>query len=126
MNKSVGLFVAALMGFGATSAWAQERQITGVVSATGGGPITGVSVSVVGTTFTTVTHEDGRYVIAAPAGAVTVLFRRIGFKRKEVSVAADQASADVELEQDVFNLEAVVVTGQQTGIERRNAAVATT
>jgi hypothetical protein len=73
VNKCVVGLVAALVAFSATSAWAQERQITGVVSATGGGPITGVSVSVVGTTFTTVTHEDGRYVIAAPAGAVTVL-----------------------------------------------------
>src|SRR5207247_8207822 len=68
----------------------------------------------------------GRYSIAAPAGAVTLVFRRIGYKRREVAVPADQNSADATLEQDVFNLEAVVVTGQATGIERRNAAVAAT
>jgi len=55
-----------------------------------------------------------------------LLFRRIGYKRQEVPVAADQASADVTMQQDVFNLDAVVVTGQQTSIERRNSAVATT
>src|SRR5690242_6639367 len=122
--------MAALV-FGAAGAWAQGggggvRQITGVVSAPGGGPIAGVNVSETGTAFAAVTHEDGRYAINAPSGAVTVIFRRIGFKRKEVPVAADQATADVQLEQDVFNLDAVVVTGQQTGIERRNAAISTT
>jgi TonB-linked SusC/RagA family outer membrane protein len=118
--------LAALVAIGAAGAWAQERQITGLVTVTGGGPIAGVSVSIVGTAFTAVTHDDGRYVISAPSSAVTVLFRRIGFKRREVPVAADQATADAQLDQDVFNLEAVVVSGQQTGVERRNAAVATT
>src|SRR5881397_1583459 len=62
----------------------------------------------------------------SPAGTVTLAFRRIAFKRREVSVPADQSAADVVLEPDVFNLEAVVVTGQATGVERRNAAIATT
>jgi TonB-linked SusC/RagA family outer membrane protein len=117
--------LAALLASSAVRAWAQERQITGLVTARGGAPIGAVNVSVVGTAFATATHDDGRYVIAAPQGVVTLLFRRIGLKRKEVVVPADQATADVELEEDVFNLEAVVVTGQQTGIERRNAAIAT-
>jgi len=54
------------------------------------------------------------------------VFRRIAFKRREVSVPAGQNVADAALEADVFNLEAVVVTGQATGVERRNAAIATT
>src|SRR5437763_1950553 len=45
---------------------------------------------------------------------------------REVSVPGGQNAADVTLEADVFNLEAVVVTGQATGVERRNAAIATT
>src|SRR5260370_38625330 len=85
-----------------------------------------VNVTVTGTAFGAVTNADGRYAITAPAGAVTLVFRRVGFKRREVAVAADQSSADVTLEPDVFNLEAVVVTGQATAVERRNAAVATT
>lgn len=129
MGKRICLLMAALV-FGAASAWAQgggeTRQITGVVSAATGGPIAAVNVTVTGAAFAAVTHEDGRYAISAPSGAVTLVFRRIGYKRKEVAVAADQATADVQLEQDVFNLEAVVVTGQQTGIERRNAAISTT
>ena len=129
MGKRICLLMAALL-FGAAGAWAQGagggRQITGAVTAVGAGPISGVNVTVTGTAFATVSHDDGRYAINAPAGAVTLVFRRIGFKRKEVPVAADQASADAQLEQDIFNLEAVVVTGQQTGVERRNAAIAST
>jgi TonB-linked SusC/RagA family outer membrane protein len=122
--KRFCLVLVALFGLGGVAA-AQQRQITGLVTGTTGEPVAGVAVSVNGTAFSTVTHDDGRYAISAPTGAVTLLFRRIGFKRKEVPVSGDQSTADVQLEQDVFNLEAVVVTGQQTGIERRNAAIAT-
>ena len=130
MGKRLCLLMAALV-FGAAGAWAQGggggvRQITGAVTASGGGPISGVAVTVTGTAFATVSHDDGRYAINAPSAAATLVFRRIGFKRKEVPVAADQASADVQLDADIFNLEAVVVTGQQTGVERRNAAISST
>ena len=113
------LALAALVGVTAVSA--QQRQITGrVTSGATTEPVAGVAVSVTGTAFAAVTNAEGRYAIAAPAGAVTLVFRRIGFKRKEVPVPADQATADVQLEQDIFNLEAVVVTGQATAVERKN------
>jgi len=119
------LTLATLVGVTALSA--QQRQMTGrVTSAVTNDPVAGVNVSVTGTAFTAVTNAEGRYAIAAPAGAVTLVFRRIAFKRREVQVPADRNTADATLEPDVFNLEAVVVTGQATGVERRNAAIATT
>jgi len=119
------LALATLVGV--LGASAQQRQITGrVTSATNGEAIAGVNVSVTGTAFAAVTNAEGRYAVSAPSGAVTLVFRRIAFKRREVPVPADQNAADAALEPDVFNLEAVVVTGQATGIERRNAAIATT
>ncbi len=122
------LFALALSMFvGVADAAAQQRQITGrVTSSATNDAMAAVNVTVTGTAFGAVTNADGRYAIAAPASAVTLVFRRIGFKRREVAVAADQNTADVALEPDVFNLEAVVVTGQATAVERRNAAVATT
>src|SRR5229473_5347065 len=117
------LALATLVGVAAVSA--QQRQITGrVTSGATNEPVAGVTVSVTGTAFAAVTNAEGRYAIPAPGGTVTLVFRRIAFKRREVQVPADQTTADVTLEPDVFNLEAVVVTGQATGIERRNAAVA--
>src|SRR2546427_1264659 len=113
------LALATLVGVAAVSA--QQRQITGrVTSATTNEPIAGVAVSVTGTAFAAVTNADGRYAIPAPAGTVTLAFRRIAFKRRAVSVPAGQSDADAVLEPDGFNLEAVVVTGQATGVERRN------
>jgi len=118
------LALATLVGVVAVSA--QQRQITGrVTSGATNEPVAGVAVSVTGTAFAAVTNAEGRYAIAAPAGAVTLVFRRIAFKRREVQVPAAQNTADATLEPDVFNLEAVVVTGQATGVERRNAAIAT-
>jgi len=121
------LFTLALATMlAATAASAQQRQITGRVTSTvGGDPIAGVAVSITGTALAVSTNAEGRYAIAAPAGPLTLVFRRIAFKRREVQVAADQNTADATLEPDVFNLEAVVVTGQATGVERRNAAIAT-
>src|SRR5439155_25508767 len=118
--------VRGRLGGGATVA-AQQRQSTGRVTAAQTAElVAGVTVTVAGTAFAAVTKADGRYAVSAPDGQVTVVFRRIGYKRREVSVPAGQNTADVILAQDVFNLEAVVVTGQATAIERRNAAVATT
>jgi len=121
----LALLLVPLVGVATLAA--QQRQITGrVTAAQTSEPVAAVAVTVTGTAFAAVTNADGRYAVSAPEGQVTVVFRRIGYKRREVSAPAGQNTADVTLEQDVFNLEAVVVTGQATGIERRNAAMATT
>src|SRR3989441_4438156 len=124
----IPLFALALGAFvGVAGASAQQRQITGqVTSSATREPMAGVNVAVTGTAFAAVSNADGRYAISAPAGAVTLVFRHIAFKRREVAVAPDQSTVDATLEPDVFNLEAVVVTGQATGIEQRNAAIANT
>jgi len=125
--KRISVIALALAaGIGVADASAQQRQITGQVTSASGEAVAGANVSITGTAFAAVTNAEGRYAIPAPAGAVTLVVRRIAFKRKEVAVPADQSQADVTLEADVFNLEAVVVTGQATGVERRNAAIATT
>lgn len=111
----------------ASIAAAQQRPITGKVSsATTSAPVAGASVSVVGTPVAAVTNGEGQFSISAPAGAVTLLVRGVGFRSRQVPVAAEASTVNVSLEQDVFNLEAVVVTGQATGVERRNLANAVT
>lgn len=128
MVKRTTLLALALVPLmGVATLAAQQRQITGrVTAAPTGDPIAEVNVTVTGTALGAVTNADGRYAVPAPEGEATLVFRRIGYKRREILVPATQNTTDVTLEQDVFNLEAVVVTGQATGIERRNAAIATT
>src|SRR6266576_4622281 len=71
------LALATLVGVAAVSA---QRQITGrVTSAATNEPIPGGTVSVTGTAFAAGTNADGRYAIPAPAGTVTLAFRRIAF-----------------------------------------------
>jgi len=121
------LSLAMLVAIAEPSLSAQQRQITGRVTSTQAGePVAGATVAVSGTPITAVTNDQGAFSLAAD-GNVTLVVRRIGFKRREVAVPASQDRVDLTLEPDVFNLEAVVVTGVATGVERRNAsnAVAT-
>src|SRR5262249_61475450 len=110
--------LAVLLALGARDARAQARVITGkVTSAQSGQPVGGATVSVLGTVIVAVSNAQGEYSLAAPEGVVNILSRSIGYQRNQVTVAADQSTADITLDQDIFNLEAVVVTGQATAVE---------
>jgi len=119
---------AVLLGLAATAlgvrdARAQARVITGkVASAQTGQPISSANISVLGTIIVAVTNDRGEYTLSAGTGDVRLQVRAVGFKRKTVTVGPDQGQMDVSLDQDVFNLEAVVVTGQATAVEQRNLA----
>ncbi|HXH63819.1 MAG TPA: TonB-dependent receptor plug domain-containing protein, partial [Gemmatimonadales bacterium] len=111
----------------APGARAQTRIVTGhVTSAVTKDPLSHVSIEVLGTVVHAVTNDSGQFSIAASDGAATLLVRIIGYKRKLVPVAAGVSFVEVALEQDVFNLEAVVVTGLATGVEQRNLPNAVT
>lgn len=119
--------LAALVGAGG-SALAQERQITGTVTrASGGQPIAEAAISVAGggPRAAARTNEQGRYTVTVPSGDARLTVRAIGFRSLDVNVPAGQEQADAALTEDVFKLEELVVSGQQTGIERRNATTST-
>lgn len=128
MLTRFSLLSLALLFLPPGDAPAQQRPITGRVThgVTGDG-LAGATVTVVGTPVSAVTSADGSFVLSAPEGGVTLVVRHIGYKRRQVVVPAGESSAAVTLEPDVFNLEAVVITGQATALERRNLpnAVAT-
>lgn len=117
----LSLALSLVVGVGAAAG--QHRPITGkVVSAATTEPIAGATVSVVGTPIAAITNDRGEFSLSAPEGAVTLSVRAVSYKRRQLDVPADQSSVTASLEQDVFNLEAVVITGQATGVERRNLA----
>ncbi|HXL05535.1 MAG TPA: SusC/RagA family TonB-linked outer membrane protein [Gemmatimonadales bacterium] len=120
----VTLALSLAVGLGAA---AQQRSIRGkVVSAATAEPTAGASVAVAGTPITALTNDRGEFSLSAPEGAVTLLVRAVGFKHAQIPVAAGVGDVTARLEQDVFNLEAVVITGQATGVEQRNLANAVT
>ncbi len=107
----------------APDAAAQTRVLTGrVVDATTGQPVGGAEVLVPNTSIRAIVREDGTYSIGVPAGRVSLLVRRIGYRRYLIELPADQNTLDIELQEDVLQLEEVVVTGRATGVERRNLA----
>jgi TonB-linked SusC/RagA family outer membrane protein len=112
----------------AVSAQGQAGTVIGRVSdAATGAPISSVNVIIAGTKLGTLTGDDGRFTLRnINAGAVELVFNRIGYeaKRMPVTVAANQStSANVTLTQAAFSLAAVVttVTGQQRKVELANA-----
>ena len=121
----LSLALSLVVGVGAAAA--QHRPITGkVVSAATTEPIAGATVSVVGTPIAAITNDRGEFALSAPEGAVTLSVRAVSYKRRQLDVPADQSSVTVSLEQDVFNLEAVVITGQATAVAQKNLANAVT
>jgi len=105
----------------AASAFAQQRSITGRVgNSISDEPIAGATVSVAGTSIAAVTDARGQFTLSAPDGPVSLTVRAIGFKRRTIAVAADQSTIAIGVEPDIFNLEAVVVTGQATAVEQKN------
>ncbi|MBI4501173.1 MAG: SusC/RagA family TonB-linked outer membrane protein [Gemmatimonadetes bacterium] len=123
MRIRTAAFVTVLSLAGMGQALAQTRIITGrVVDSLTGEAVTSGQVSAQGMTVGTTIKDDGTFTLSVPPRDVTLSVRSIGFKRRDVPVAAGQGSVQVALERDYFQLEAIVVTGQATGVEKRNLA----
>jgi len=123
MSRVSWVAAFALLGLTAIPLQGQTRAISGTVTDSASGLPLPALVAVSGTRISVSTQDNGSYVIPnAPAGPVTLLVRSVGYHRREVRVTATQARADVQLSRDLFRLDAIVVTGQATGIERRRSA----
>ena len=124
MKPRLVWLAAAYLALAGTSLAAQERVLTGTVtdSATGD-PIAGASIGIQGTRIATHTNASGVFNLAAlPDSDLTVMIRFIGYRKRDILVLASQTTMTVQLVKDLFKLEEIVVTGQATGIERKNIA----
>lgn len=120
-------FVTVALAFLGAAAASGQRPITGhVTSALDNKAIAGANVTVTSTGMIAVTNDKGEFTVLGSDGPVTLVVRIIGYKRKTVTVQPSESTAEISLEADVFNLEAVIVTGQATGVEQRNLANAIT
>lgn len=90
----------------------QERTITGTVtSADDKFPVPGVTVSVKGTSISTLTDTNGKYSIKVSTLRSTLVFSFVGFMTKEVKVTDKKSVWNVKLESDAASLDETVVTG---------------
>lgn len=90
------------------SAFAQ-RQVKGIVLDEGRKPLSGVTVSVKGSSSNSLTNSSGEYSINAQNGAV-LIFSYIGMLPQEIAVSGNSVP-DVILKRDVAALNDVVVVG---------------
>jgi len=100
----------------ASSAMAQDRTISGTVTAKEDGlPIPGVTVKIQGSKIGSTTNATGQYTIKTSSGAVVLEFTSIGFGSITKNVAAGITSVNAILENDNRVLDEVVVTGYGSG-----------
>ncbi|MBR6183865.1 MAG: TonB-dependent receptor [Bacteroidales bacterium] len=102
---------------GGPQALAQTRSISGKVVDTGGLPVIGAAVMVVGNTqIGAATDINGAFTLNVPAGA-TLTIESIGYKSQTVAVG-DKTTFDIVLEEDAEMLEETVVIGY--GVQRKS------
>lgn len=91
---------------------AQSSNVTGTVTGANGTPVSGVSVTVKGTTRGTSTNNTGKFSIAAGA-TDTLVLSSVGFTQQEVAVGG-RSTLTVSLAASNRELEQVVVVGYGT------------
>lgn len=94
---------------------AQDKNITGVVTADGGAAVAGATVKVKGTNRATQTDADGKFSIAASQGQ-TLQFTYVGFADQEIVVGSSNVLS-VKMVSSQTALQDVVVVGY--GTQRR-------
>ena len=114
-NKQLKKTFLLLLGFCfALSVSAQQKMVTGTVTATtDGGALPGVNVIIKGTSNGASTDFDGNYSIEVAGPDDILVFSYVGYISKEIKVGSS-SSVNVTLDEDVSALDEVVVVGYGT------------
>jgi|WetSurMetagenome_2_1015567.scaffolds.fasta_scaffold11305_2 TonB-linked SusC/RagA family outer membrane protein len=122
--KRVYLLILSLL-ISCTLLMAQTRMITGIVTGSEDGkPVIGCTVQLKGTVTGTTTDINGKYLLAVPQNATTLVFSYIGMKTQEVEIGGSQV-IDVSLQSDLVGLSEVVVTALGISREKKSLGYAT-
>lgn len=110
MKRILLVCLTAVFALASSELWAQDRTVSGkVTAAEDGSGLPGVNVVVKGTTNGTVTDSNGAYSLNVPSEGQFLVFTFIGLKSEEVQIG-DRTSVDISLSLDVTQLSEVVVT----------------
>src|SRR5512140_2527668 len=99
-----------LFGFAISVVCAQERTVTGQVTAQGEGPLAGVNIILQGTTTGIQSDVNGNYSIKVPGPDAVLVFSFISFTPQSITVGS-QTKIDVVLIPATSQLSEVVVIG---------------
>jgi TonB-linked SusC/RagA family outer membrane protein len=113
MKQKALLSVLLLLCF--SFAWSQTRKVTGKITKENSTEaLSGVSVTVKGSSTGTSTNNEGQFTITVPENkSVVLVFSSVGYKTREVSIST-QTNVDVTLTEEASTLNDVVVIGYGT------------
>ena len=96
--------------------------VTGIILATGSeAPISNAQIAAQGTNRLTLSDESGRFRLTGlPAGEVTLVVRRVGFRPVTQRVTAGTDGLRIMLSETPIELNALVVTGTAGAVEKRS------
>lgn len=97
----------------AQNSFSQNKTISGKISDDNGSPLSGVTVTVKGAQTSTVTDENGVFVLKASDGVKTLLLSSVGYTNQEVNVTG-KSEVNVSLQSAAKQLNEVVVVGYGT------------
>jgi len=104
-----------------SATFAQTRQVTGKVTGADNQAVASATIKVKGGNAAATTNADGTFSLKAPAGSFVLQVSSLGFATKEVTVGANQATANVSLTAQSNDLSEVVVTA--LGIKREKKSL---
>ncbi len=112
--RGVGMSVlmALVLRAPAVAQQPQQIDISGTVTSTTGDHLRGVTVRVRGSATSTVTDDNGKYIVTAPSDGV-LTFGLIGFRGVGANIAG-RTTINVSMERAISVLPEVVVTGYST------------
>jgi TonB-dependent starch-binding outer membrane protein SusC len=116
MKKKRLLYVCTCFALLLSLSVLAQQMIRGTLRSPSGEPLTGVSVTVKGTSTTVITDAQGNFSINAPAGSVLVV-TSVGYQSREIPVTG--ADINEVLQTASTNMSEVVVIGYQT-VRRRD------
>jgi TonB-linked SusC/RagA family outer membrane protein len=111
--------------FSATSAFAQNKTVSGTITDQNGTPLSGATVTVKGQNISAATQDNGTFTISVPTNARTLVVSYVGMTNQEISIN-NRTTVAVKLNPVDNSLNEVVVIGY--GTQKRqdvNGAVST-
>ncbi len=117
MRKLLLLFFSLVLVLLAPDLKAQNRTVSGTVTSADGQEIPGVTVLVKGTSLGASTNVQGKYELAVPTSATTLIFSFVGYESKQVAIGS-QSTVNVTLASAAAGLDEVVVVGYGTQSRR--------
>ncbi len=116
LQRLLPIIILLLAGM---NAWAQTKQVSGVVTDGTGETVIGASVLEKGTTNGTITDLDGKFILTVNENAVLQI-SYVGYSTQEVPVKG-KTSFNITLKEDSEMLEEVVVVGY--GAQKKESVV---